>query len=80
MRKRSVSADGLLRRCDEWNSRHPVGTDVFLTLDNGDEKRTKTRSEAWVLSGHTAVIQVEGVAGCYALERVRLAPAAGEPS
>lgn len=80
MRRRSVSADGLLRRCDEWNHQHPVGTAVLLTMDSGDEKRTKTRSEAWVLSGHTAVIQVEGVAGCYDLQRVRPAPAAGDPS
>lgn len=78
MRRRSVSTDGLLRRCDEWNSMHKVGTAVLLTLDNGDEKLTKTRSEAWVLSGHTAVIQVDGVAGCYALERVRRAPAGNE--
>lgn len=54
-----------------WNEEHPVGTDVIVTKDLGDEVRTKTRSAAWVLSGHSAVIMVDGISGCYALERVR---------
>ena len=37
----------------------------------GEGVATKTRSEAWVLSGHTAVVMVEGVSGCVALEAVR---------
>lgn len=32
---------------------------------------TKTRTDAQVLSGHSAVIWVEGIAGCYLLDRVR---------
>jgi len=41
------------------------------------EVKTKTRSLAYMLGasgdyiGHTAVIQLDGISGCYALERVR---------
>jgi hypothetical protein len=51
----------------------PVGTDVVVTKDDGKEIRTRTRSEAFLLGGHTACIQLEGISGCYALERVRKA-------
>lgn len=54
-----------------WNDLHPVGTEVAVTRDNGRVEHTKTRSEAWVLSGHTAVIMVEGISGCYLLDRVK---------
>ncbi len=58
---------------DRWNAEHPVGTEVLVTRDNGEEERTKTRSEAWVLSGHTAVVMVDGIAGGYLLSRIRAA-------
>jgi len=56
---------------------HSVGTDVIVTKDDGTEIKTKTRSAAYMLGasgdypGHTAVIQLEGISGCYALDRVR---------
>jgi hypothetical protein len=68
MRKPNTAA--LQKRCDEWNALHPVGTAVELTKDAG-VVTTKTRSAAEVLSGHSAVVWLEGVSGCYALERVR---------
>ncbi|MDP1611680.1 MAG: hypothetical protein Q8M11_11530, partial [Sulfuritalea sp.] len=44
-------------------------------LDGVDEPfRTKTRSDAQVLSGHSAVIWLENVSGCYLLDRVTPAP------
>lgn len=55
---------------DDWNRAHQVGIEVEYRLDDGAVKQTRTRSEAWVLSGHTAVIMLDGVAGCYALHRV----------
>lgn len=55
---------------DEFNRVHAIGAAVILTKDTG-EVRTKTRSAAQVLSGHSAVVWLEGVAGCYALDRVR---------
>lgn len=59
------------QRVDQWNAAHPVGTPVVVRLDSGKNFATKTRSRAEVLSGHTPVIWLEGVRGCYILERVR---------
>ena len=56
--------------CDRWNKLHPVGSAVTVTKDLGDKLDTVTRSEAWVLGGHTAVILVEGISGGYSLTRV----------
>lgn len=68
MRLRSVKA--LQKQCDQFNARFPVGTRVMLRKDNDDTLVTHTISEARVLSGHSAVIWVKGVAGCYLLDRV----------
>lgn len=57
--------------CDRWNAEHPVGAAVVVRLDSGEERQTVTRSTAQVLSGHSAVIWLEGVSGCYLLDRVR---------
>jgi hypothetical protein len=59
------------RDCDSWNCCNAVGDRVEVTLDDRSVKETTTRSEAFPLGGHTAVIQLEGIAGCYALNRVR---------
>lgn len=48
----------------------PEGTPVALRKDDGTTFLTKTRSKAQMLSGHTAVIWVEGITGCYLLERI----------
>lgn len=54
-----------------WNETHPVGCKVEVTRDRGETQQTTTRSEAQMLGGHTAVIWLDGIAGCYALERVK---------
>jgi hypothetical protein len=41
-------------------------------LDDGTE--TKTRSEAWVMGGHSVMVMVEGVAGGVLLESVEVLP------
>lgn len=48
----------------------PIGTPVTVQRGNGDLFETKTRSQPWLLSGHTWVILVQGISGCYALDRV----------
>jgi hypothetical protein len=63
-------AKTLQKQVDTWNSRHRVGTSVQYRKDDQSIVTTKTRSEAYVLSGHTSVILVEGIDGCVALERV----------
>ena len=73
MRKPNVKK--MQAECDAFNARHPIGVDVFVMIDGKDEPfRTKTRSEAQILSGHTPVIWLENVAGCYLLDRVSSAP------
>ncbi len=62
---------------EDWNAKHPVGIDVIVTKDDKSEQRTKTCSAACMLGesrdypGHTAVIMLDGISGCYALDRVR---------
>jgi hypothetical protein len=57
--------------CDAWNAKHPVGTQVTVKLDSGETKETTTTTEAQLLSGHTAVIWLEDVSGCYCLDFVK---------
>ncbi|MEX0142000.1 hypothetical protein MRBLMS1_002841 [Massilia sp. LMS1-1-1.1] len=56
--------------CDKFNAAHQVGAAVSVKLDSGEVRETITASEAQVLSGHTAVIWLDGIRGCYDLERV----------
>lgn len=63
----------LQAQCDAWNAAHPVGTIVVLTRDDDVKIRTETVSDAQVLSGHSAVIWMRGVRGCYLLDRVVVA-------
>lgn len=61
----------LQAECDKFNAAYPIGTPVTVELDFVDEPfATVTRSQAEVLSGHSAVIWLENVRGCYLLERV----------
>lgn len=60
----------LQRQCDDFNARYPVGQRVSLRKDGGEGIVTTTRSAAEVMSGHSAVIWLEGVSGCYLLDRV----------
>lgn len=55
-----------------WNQRFPVGTAVryWTGLREGIGKLSKTRSEAQVLGGHTAVVWIENQVGCVALSHV----------
>lgn len=53
-----------------FNALVPVGTAVTFRDDRGKLTETRTRSIAWVAGGHTPVIAVENVRGCYLLSRV----------
>ena len=55
-----------------FNARHPVGARVHYwpgTL-RGAPLTSATRSEAYLLGGHTAVVLIEGHAGAVALSHV----------
>jgi hypothetical protein len=63
----------LEEKADAWNVKYPVGTVVtryklIKPLREGTE--TKTRSEAWVMGGHSVMVMVEGVSGGVVLESV----------
>jgi hypothetical protein len=58
------------RTVQEWNALYPIGTPVNVQRDNGTITQSKTRSAAWLMGGHTAMIMVDGIAGGYMLSRV----------
>ncbi len=59
-----------------FNGAHPVGTAVrvYPGSRTGRHVDTRTRSQASVLSGHTAVVWVEELSGCQALNHVDVLP------
>jgi hypothetical protein len=63
----------LQRIVDQWNEEHPVGTTVRYWPVRGDDECdvTATRSEAWLLGGHTPVVMIDGRAGGVALDHCR---------
>jgi hypothetical protein len=62
----------LQKQCDDWNAQWPIGSAVICTKDDGERLATVTTSEAQVLSGHTAVIWMKDIRGCYLLDRVKI--------
>jgi hypothetical protein len=56
---------------ENWNLKHSVGIPVTVKLDSGEVRTTKTRSRAEMLSGHSPVIWLDGITGCYLLDRVK---------
>lgn len=70
MSRRPPSPAALKRQCEDFNRRFPVGHRVTVRKDDGTGMDTRTRSAAEVLSGHSAVIWLDGIAGCYLLDRV----------
>jgi len=54
---------------DAFNKMFPPGTPVMYTDDFGSKEETATRSIARDVCG-TAVVQLEGKAGCYDIDRI----------
>ncbi|OEZ91518.1 hypothetical protein [Duganella phyllosphaerae] len=75
MSRRPPSAAQLQATCNKFNAAHHVGAAVTVQLDGGEIRETITTSEAQVLSGHSAVIWLKGISGCYLLDRVTPATA-----
>jgi len=68
----STAADHEALR-DTWNATHPVGTVVryWRGIRETEPSGTgATRSKAWMLSGHTPVVLIEGCSGAVALTHV----------
>lgn len=68
--RRALSPQVLAQQCADFNARFPIGQKVTVRKDDGTGMNTTTRSEAQVLSGHSAVIWVDGIPGCYLLDRI----------
>lgn len=71
MSRRAPSTAALQAECDAFNAKVAVGGKVSVKLDGKDNLfATRTRSEAQVIGGHSAVIWLENVSGSYLLDRV----------
>ena len=57
-------------KVDAFNKRNPVGTKVTVIKDLGEKVETEVRFPAEILSGHTPVVWLRGISGCYLLSRV----------
>jgi hypothetical protein len=70
-RRSTLKADEAL--VARFNAAYPApGVLVLVELDSGEIRLTRTRSLAQMLSGHTPVIWLEGISGCYWLKRIRV--------
>lgn len=67
---KSATLKQLQDQCDAWNAKHPEGTQVSYesVIGEGETHRGATRSEAQVLSQHSAVVWLKGKSGCVLLD------------
>jgi hypothetical protein len=75
-RHRGPSAQEMQRHVELFNHGVKEGDSVTYKRDTGELLQTRTRSSAFILSGHTPVVFVDGVSGCVLLDRVSAAPTA----
>jgi len=64
------SIEVMQSKVDMFNQKNPVGSPVTVIKDLGERIETKVKYPAEVLSGHTPVIWLDGISGCYILDRV----------
>lgn len=58
------------QQVEAFNIEHPVGSPVTVRMDGGGILDTTVKAPAQVLGGHTPVVWLDGISGCYALSRV----------
>lgn len=57
------------KQAADWNARVKVGDEIdYREYPEAEPQRYTTRTEAQVLSGHTAVVWLNGKAGCVCIE------------
>jgi hypothetical protein len=61
----------LQKKVDEFNINYPVGTEVYITKDDGGIMQTKVKHPAEVMGGHSAIGWFENISGCYSLDKVK---------
>ena len=73
MARESAAVRGA-RAIENFNRDNPVGTPVVFWPGsrNGDGIKGVTRTPAWTIGGHTAVVSVEGYAGGIYLGHVKV--------
>jgi len=64
------SIEVMQSKCDVFNNRNPVGSFVTAINDLGEKVATKVKYPAQILSDHSAVVWLDGISGCYDLNRV----------
>lgn len=69
-RPRKPSIEALQLQVFNWNERYPIPMEVDYHPVIGEAacERFRTCSRAFILSGHTACIFLEGKSGCVALD------------
>ncbi len=69
-RPKQPTLQQLQAQCDAWNAKYPEGTEVDYHPIIGEPecRRRTTCTKAQVLSGHSAVVWLEGERGCVVLE------------
>lgn len=55
---------------EAWNRKHRVGQLVSYVDHKGNLVKTRTTSVAVLAGGNTPVVKLDGIDGCYALDRV----------
>ncbi len=70
MSRRPPTLAEITAQVNNFNARFAPGDAVSVRMDDGTARITRTRSEAQVLNGHSAVIWLDDVRGCYLLDRV----------
>jgi hypothetical protein len=76
---KAPTREALQALCDAFNFECSIGSPVAVNIDGRTKPLiTTTRSAAQVLSGHSAVVWLEGVSGCYDLEHVAPITSPGE--
>lgn len=78
-RYKRPSMEDMQRQVELFNHGVKEGDHVTYKRDDGSILATRTRSAAYILSGHTPVVFVEGVSGCVLLNRVSVAKAPEVP-
>jgi hypothetical protein len=69
-RERGLPLAFLEKQCRNWNDSYPIGTTVEYhpVIGEAPFRLRRTVSEASILSGHTAVVWLDGERGCVALD------------
>jgi hypothetical protein len=64
---KQLSPKQVQKMVDDFNNRYKIGDEVLYfpimskNRPKAPPKQLKTKSEAWILGGHTAVVYLEGV-------------------